>query len=167
MPRLDPTSQGMRMAKPAALALVLALVVLLFWFNFDYSLQQIQPEGNIRDQTGRLSPEQKEHLQDFSAALEEHFGLEFQLRVRAGELEAEQAGPRTMLLVLDPEQEKWLLRLPTLLEKALPGDFVRYIQKEHFRPYLQQGNWPQGLMDFAHQFWEQLQGMQDMEEHDS
>jgi uncharacterized membrane protein YgcG len=157
----------MRMAKPAALALILALVVLLFWFNFEYSLDKLQPPSNIEDQTGSLSPEQKKHLQEFSAALKENFGLKFKLRVQNGELEAEQVGPETLFLALAPKQDKWLLQLPPLLKQALPRDFVSYLQNEHFRPYLENGNWPRGLLEFAHQLWEQLRQMQDMEEHDS
>lgn len=158
-------SQSMRMAKPAALALILAMVVLLFWFNFEYSLQKLEPQGNIQDTTGRLSQEQKSHLQDFSQALQEHFGLDFQLKVGKGVLDQAQAEPRTIFLALEPDKKAWSLSLPPLLKQALPQDFVHDLRQEHFQAYFAQEDWPRGLMEFAHKLWQQLQEMHKQEEY--
>ncbi|MFP4214230.1 MAG: hypothetical protein ACLFRL_08990 [Desulfohalobiaceae bacterium] len=165
MAKQEHTSQVLRMVKPAALALVLALVVLLFWLNFDYSLQMLEPAGNIKDRTDSLTQEQTEHLQDFSQALQEHFDLEFKLLVGQNALQEMQPEPGAIYLALEPEAQKWALSLPPLLKQALPQDFVAYLQQEHFRPYLQSGDWPRGLMDFAHSLWQQLQKMHKQEEY--
>ncbi len=161
------TSQTMRTAKPAALAIVLALVVLLFWMNFEHTMRYVQPTGNIQDETDTLSSEHKKHLQEFSAALQEHFGLQFQLKVQTQPLQAVESDQQTIHLALNPETEQWLLQFPDLLRQALPRDFVAYMQNEHFQVYLAEGNWPRGLMDFAQQCWEQMLRLKSQENHDS
>lgn len=150
------SSPSGQLLRTLGLVFVFVAAGLLFWKHYDRSLDRIVGGQQVVDETERLTPEDMERINRFMETLRTDYGLNFRLHVYQGRIDPPQLDPKTLFIGLSPERGEWEIVFPVLLKKALPQDFVRYIQEEHFRGTLRRKAWPEALMNGLHAIYGHL-----------
>lgn len=149
-----------QLLRTLGLVVVFVAAGLLFWKHYDRSLDRIIKKEQIVDETGRLTPEEIERINRFMETLRTDYGLDFRLHVYQGRIDAPKLDPKTLFIGLSPERGEWEIVFPVLLQKALPQEFVHYLQEEHFRGRLRRNRWPEALMNGLHAIYGHLSRLQ-------
>jgi len=135
----------MQIFRGLALVAVFMAVGVLFWKHYDRTITTIQSRQSIWDQTKTLTDKQKKSIYNFSALLKKRYGLTLQLKITKERVYIPQLDSKTIFIGLSPKYKEVIVRFPPLVEKVLGVEFLRYLQEQHFVPYFENGNWPQGL----------------------
>lgn len=154
------STPGVTFLRAVLLITVFAGAAVLYQRHFAKTLDRINTRSTVYDQSGTMSPEQRDALRDFAAALKEEFGIELRIQVRNEGLVPPETDSKTLFIGLDLAAPRAVVVLPPLLERALDPDFVRRLREDHFAPYLAQGNWTRGLSLALRDLWEQLDRLQ-------
>jgi hypothetical protein len=150
------SSPAGQLLRTLGLVFVFVAAALLFWRHYDKSLDRIVGGQQIMDETGRLSSEELERINRFMETLRTDYGLDLRLHVYQGRIDPPKLDPKTLFIGLSPKRGEWEIVFPLLLKKALPQDFVRYLQEEHFRGTLRNNGWPEALMNGLHAMYGHL-----------
>ena len=153
-------SPAAQLLRTAGLVFIFVLAGLLFWKYYERSLDRIIAGQQIVDETDELAAEQKEQIARFAETLKQDYGLRFELQVYQGRIKPPNLDSRTLYIGLSPERGEWRIVFPVLLKQALPEDFVRYLQEEHFRGRLRQDVWPRALLNGLHAIYGHLERLQ-------
>ncbi len=153
-------SPAAQLLRTAGLVFIFVLAGLLFWKYYERSLDRIIAGQQIVDETDALAAEQKEQIAQFAETLKQDYGLRFQLQVHQGRIRPPKLDSRTLYIGLSPKHGEWRIVFPVLLKQALPEDFVRYLQEEHFHGPLSDNTWPEALMNGLHAIFGHLSRIQ-------
>ncbi len=149
-----------RLVRTMGLFAVFALAAWGFWHVNERRLAQYSEEDAIHDPGGLLSESDRRLVMDFREALQDRYGLHLRLSVGPGAAaKAKGVDAKTLFLGLDPEASQALLVLPPLLRKGLGDEFAQYLENEHFGPYFEAQDWPQGLRAALVLLWNRLESM--------
>ncbi|WP_457572082.1 hypothetical protein [Desulfovulcanus sp.] len=135
----------MQIFRGLGLVAVFVAVGILFWKHYERSITTIQARQSIWDQTKTLTEKQKKSIYNFSAQLKKRYGLTLQLKITKERVFIPKLDSKTIFIGLCPKYKEVIVRFPPLVEKVLGIKFLRYLQEEHFVPYFENDNWPQGL----------------------
>lgn len=131
----------------AGLLLVLGAVVFGFWKNSERNMERLNASLGLSDEVRGLSQDERDHVQDFIAALRKDYGLEARVQVARAGLTPPSADGKTLFIGLCPEEKTALVQLPPLAASALGPDFARQLMTEHFPFHFAPGRrWQQGLL---------------------
>lgn len=153
------TSAASRLLRTTGLILVFFCTGLVFWKHFDGSLGGLGQPGTIRDDTGRLTHQQTQTIQDFAAALKQSFGLDFHLEISHGRPDEPDLEAEDLYLGLFPEKRRVVVVFPALLKRSLSKSALDSLQERHFEGYWSRGGWPQGLSAWMNRLWSCLADM--------
>ncbi len=157
----DARSPFSQLLRTTGVIIVLISAGILFWKYYEISMGKIMGPQNVKDQTTTLSQGQLDSIQKFSQALKSTYGQKFELQVRR---EAFKQPPdtdsKTIFLGVCPQQEQVILKLPALVQNALPKGFTKYVEDKHFQRYWEAGTWDQGILDCLNLVWSQLNKLQ-------
>ncbi len=142
--RLD--TPAMRTFRVLAVLGVFIGAGILFWNNYEKSLNKIKAKQDLWDQTNTLSAKQKEAIYDFAAQIKREFGLDLNIKITREKPLVPQLDGKTIFIGLSPPRQEANIVFPPLTQKAVGKEFVHHLQNEHFREYWPD-NWPQGLGD--------------------
>ncbi len=136
--------------------LLFVVVGLFFWKNYERSMDVILSSHLVRDETGTLSREQKDELSSFAMGLQDRFGFGLQIRVFEHFVEKPEPDSRVIFMGVSPAFQEVEIVWPPVLRRALPEDFTRHMEEEHFEEYWQGENWSRGLYQALHMLKEEL-----------
>ncbi len=137
-------SRGEHFARVLILVAVLAATGWGFWANSQRTMETFKTAGLLRDATNTLSRSQVESLREYLAVLEVRFNIKISVEIQK-DCAPPRLDPGRVELFLCPADRTVAFSVPPLLRPALGGDFIRYINIEHFPPYFAQNRWPDGL----------------------
>lgn len=153
------STPGATFLRGVLLIAVFAGVAMLYSRHFEKTMDRINTRSTVYDQTGDMTPAQREALRDFAAALKQEFGIELRIQVRQGALTLPEADAKTLFIGLDLADRQAVVILPPLLERALDPEFVRRLRQDTFAPALESGDWPRGLSQALRDLGDQLTSM--------
>lgn len=131
----------------AGLMLVVGLVVLGFWKNSERNLERLNARFGLSDETKSLSPDEREHVQAFIAALRKDYGIEARVQVARSRPAPPEPDGKTLYVGLCPDEKVAVVQLPPLMARALGADFARMLVDEHFPFHFAPGkSWQKGLL---------------------
>lgn len=135
---------------------VFVVVAALYQRHFKNTMEKIQTRSTVYDQNGLISPDLREALRGFAAALKDEYGVELRVQVRRTGIEEPVLDSKTLFVGLDLYARRAVILLPPLMERALGPEFVGYLRHEHFAPYFARDDWPLGLSTALSMLWDQL-----------
>lgn len=124
---------------------VFALVAYGFWTNNQRSLQSIQDQGVIWDQTKTLTPEHKEALLRFARAMKSQYGITVRIRITTDSIILPTMDSKTLMIALCPPRREARVVFPPLLRHALGPGVEAQLEGPELLPYWENNAWPQGL----------------------
>jgi len=131
----------------AALILVVGLTVLAFWKNSERNLERLNARFGLSDETSSLSPDDREHVQAFIAALRKDYGIEARVLITSQPPAPPEPDGKTLYVGLCPDEKIAVVQLPPLVARALGADFARTLVAEHFPFHFAPGkSWQKGLL---------------------
>lgn len=131
----------------AGLMLVMGLVVFGFWKNSERNLERLNARFGLSDETKSLSPDEREHVQAFIAALRKTYGIEARVQITRERPKPPEPDGKTLYLGLCPAEKTAVAQLPPLMARALGPDFARKLVEEHFPFHYAPGkSWQKGLL---------------------
>jgi len=131
----------------AALMLVIGLTVLAFWKNSERNLERLSGRFGLSDETKSLSPNDREHVQAFIAAMRKNYGIEARVLITREPSTPPEADGKTLYVGLCPDEKLAVVQLPPLVARALGADFARTLVTEHFPFHFAPGkSWQRGLI---------------------
>lgn len=139
---------------------VFAIAAWAFWLNNQRRIAQYSEEAAIKDPGQMLSESDRTLVRDFREALQERYGLNLRLTLGPGAATAPATDAKTLYLGLDPEAGRAVLILPPLLRRGLGEEFAAYLESEHFVPYFEAQDWPQGLRTALVLLWNRLESLE-------
>jgi len=129
------------------LLLVVGLAVLAFWKNSERNMERLNARFGLSDETKSLSPDQREHVQRFIAALRRSYGIEARVQITRQPPTLPEPDGKTLTIALCPDEKLAVAQLPPLMAKALGADFARMLMEEHFPFHFAPGkDWQKGLL---------------------
>ncbi len=137
-------------------ALLFVVVGLLFWKNYERSMDAILSSHVVNDETETLTRDQQDQLASFARSVQDRFGFGIQIKVFEHFVETPEPDSRVIFMGISPACEEVAVVWPPVLRRALPEDFTRHLEEEHFEKYWQGGNWPRGLYQALHMLGEEL-----------
>ena len=138
------------------LVLLFVVVGILFWKNYERSMDVILSSHVVQDETETLSREQKDELSSFAKGLQDRFGFGLQIRVFEHFVQTPEPDSRVIFMGISPANQEVEIVWPPVLRRALPDDFTRHLEEEHFEEYWQGDNWPRGLYQALQRLGEEL-----------
>lgn len=147
----SPSSSKRRQSSTLRILLMLILFVgvgYLFWKNFERSMDTVLTRHVVNDETNTLDRDTINEISTFSSNLQKRFGIGIEVRIFQKFAVPPSGDSRTIYIAVSPEYKEDIITFPSLLNKALPEDFVEYVKNEHFDRYWEDEGWQQGLMDF-------------------
>ncbi|WP_291323314.1 TPM domain-containing protein [Desulfonatronospira sp.] len=136
--------------------ILFVVVGLLFWKNYERSMDVILTSHMVTDETDTLSREQQDQLASFSRSMQDRFGFGVRIRVFEHFVAAPEPDSRVLFMGISPAYQEVAIVWPPVLKRALPQDFVQYLEEEHFEGYWQGEDWPRGLYQALHMLGEEL-----------
>lgn len=136
-------------------------VIWLFWQHNARMLEMIESQRNVSqqivlDETRVLTDEQKKAISDLSRALQVNYGLKLLVIVDVRPVLVPEIDAKTIFIGMYPEGHQAVVILPPLVERAVGRGLADHLRLNHFPPYWQTGNWPQGLGDALALIWDAL-----------
>lgn len=150
---------GEALLRGMLLIAVFVVVAALYQRHFKSTMEKIQTRSTVYDQSGLMSPELRDSLRGFAAALKDEYGVELRIQVRRTGIEEPVMDSKTLFVGLDLYEQRAIILLPPLMERALGPEFVNYLRHEHFAPYFAQDDWPLGLSTALRMLWDQLRAV--------
>ncbi|MGE4262925.1 MAG: hypothetical protein AB7E46_00455 [Desulfovibrio sp.] len=133
--------------RTAGFMLVVGLTVLAFWKNSERNMERLNARFGLSDETKSLSPDQREHVQAFIAALRKNYGIEARVLITRQPPALPEPDGKTLYVGLCPEEKLAVVRLPPLVARAIGEDFARTLVAEHFPFHFAPGrSWQKGLL---------------------
>ncbi|GAU08035.1 hypothetical protein [Desulfoplanes formicivorans] len=142
---------------------VFILVSVLYWHYYEHSLDQIMTKQSVWDQTKTLTTDQKRAIQSFSRMLKSRYGMNLKLKITREHVVVPALNAKTMFIGICPDRQEVTVIFPPLMRSALGTRFEDYLNREHFTPYWQDGQWHQGLGSALALIGEQLEKLDDHE----
>lgn len=131
----------------AGLMLVMGLVVFGFWKNSERNMERLNARFGLSDETGSLSPDEREHVQAFIAALRKNYGIEARVQITRERPKPPEPDGKTLYVGLCPAEKSAVAQLPPLMARALGPDFARMLVDDHFPFHYAPGkSWQKGLL---------------------
>ncbi|MBF0480451.1 MAG: hypothetical protein HQK81_02505 [Desulfovibrionaceae bacterium] len=143
--------------RPFLVVCVFLLAAALYSAHFADVMDRLRSQRSISDAAGLLTPEDLKLATDFAKILRVRAGLEFRLATFAGEATAPELDARTLYIGLGRGGQSEVA-LPPLAKRALGPEASNYLEKEHFAPYLAQGQAGEGLRRALKLLWDGLIG---------
>lgn len=127
--------------------LVVGLAVLGFWKNSERNIERLNARFGLSDETKSLTPDQREHVQAFIAALRKNYGIEARVQITRQPPALPEPDGKTLTIALCPDEKLAAAQLPPLMATALGPDFARMLAEEHFPFHYAPGkSWQKGLL---------------------
>jgi uncharacterized membrane protein YgcG len=145
-----------RFLRSLGLMLIFLAAGWAFTKNYENVIDRLNAESSIRDETGRLSDEDKAFLREFESLLRRRFGQEFRLRVFQDEIVRPTLDSRTLFVGLSPARREVAIEFPELVLAALGRDFAANLAREVFAPAFERGDWPKALREAVTEVWARL-----------
>ncbi len=141
-----------RARKSSTLRILLMLVLFvgvgyLFWKNYERSMETIQTRHFVNDETQTLDKAAQQEIADFSRNLQQRFGTGIQVRIFKNFIVSPPQDSRTVFIGISPQHKEDIIIFPPILRRALPDEFVNYMQDEHFAQYWENDGWQRGLLE--------------------
>ncbi len=156
VPLIRGKSSGEQFLRFMALMAIFAITGWLFWLNNQKSMERILADGTVVDLGDQLSPEQKQTLRDFATLFKDEFGLDLRVHVSAKFVDPPAPDNKTLFIGINPKKREVVLQLPPLVSNALGAELSRTLGGDHFTPYFDSGQWPQGLIAALKRIWKTL-----------
>ncbi len=148
------------LVRSVGVVIVFVCVGILFWKNYESTLDKIVSRQTIYDATNTLTPSQKRIIKDFSRYLREVYGLDFRVNVSKTHLILPQDESKKILYIaICPSKRRALIIFPVILKRALPVKFVKYMEGPFVHRKLVSQDWPIYLMEGIHLIYDQLEKM--------
>jgi hypothetical protein len=138
------TTPAMQLLRVMAMVGIFIGAGLLFWKQYESSLNRIQSRQSIWDQTQTLSQSQKQFLYDFAGRLKKDFGIDLIVKITKEKTAIPDLDKKTIFIGLCPPRRQATVVFPPLARRAVGEEFISHLQNTHFRPYWPD-KWPQGL----------------------
>ncbi len=138
------TTPAMQLLRVLAMVGIFIGVGILFWKQYESSLNRIQSRQDIWDQTQSLSEYQKQFLYDYAGRLKKDFGLDLIVKISKEPTAVPDLDKKTLFIGLCPPRREATVVFPPLARRAVGEEFINHLQKSHFRTYWPD-KWPQGL----------------------
>ncbi len=145
--------------RSVGVVIVFVCVGILFWKNYESTLDKIVSRQTIYDATKTLSRSQKRILKEFSRYLRDVYGFDFRVNVSKTHLILPQSSKKVLYIGICPPKKKAVVILPVVLKRALPPKFVEYMEGPLIHKLTSQ-NWPIALMETVQLIYNQLEHME-------
>ncbi len=132
--------------RTTGVVIVFFIAGLLFWKNYEHTLEQIISKQNIYDETKTLNKFQRNLLKDFARYLKKTYGINFVVNIRKKELKYPKNLTNTLFIGIGIEKKECKIWFPVLLKKSLPKDFVDYMEGSYCKELLK-NTWPIALVN--------------------
>jgi hypothetical protein len=149
------------MLRTTGVVIVFFITALLFWKNYENTLEKITSRQTIYDQTKTLSNSQKKILKNFARYLIDIYGIEFKVNINKKHIKPPKNLSKTLYIGICPPKRRAIILFPVLLKKALPREFVEYMKTKYCKDYLSTDTWPIGLMNGIKLIYDQLNKLED------
>jgi len=93
--------------------------VLAFWKNSERNLERLSGRFGLSDETKSLSPNDREHVQAFIAAMRKNYGIEARVLITREPSTPPEADGKTLYVGLCPDEKLAVVQLPPLVARAL------------------------------------------------
>ena len=140
---------------------VFALAAWLFWLHSARTIERLNRQSAIYDETNALSREDKTALAQFEGMFKDEFGMRIKIRITKEPVVLPGLDSKTIFLGICPSRRQVLIELPPLVRRALGDQFLYALQGEHFKPYFDSGEWTKGLLEAIAKLWRELSRMED------
>lgn len=154
-PLVHASSPGELLLRSVGLIAVFALAAWLFSKNMQANLERLTAQATVQDQSQALSQEQRTVVREYARNFKEQFGYELKVVVGPEPPEPPKDA-KTVLLSLDPATKRVALLLPPLAARGLGPELLASLKEEHFAPYFERGDWPEGLLHCLERLWHGL-----------
>lgn len=141
--------------KTTGVVIIFFIAGILFWKNYEYTLEKIVSKQNIYDETKTLNKFQRRLLKDFAKYLKKTFGINFVVNIRKEELKPYDNLTNTLFIGIGIKKKECNIHFPILLKKSLPKDFVEYMEGPYCHE-LTKNTWPVALVNGIKFIYNQL-----------
>ncbi len=143
--RVSGTTPLEKFLRFAGLMGVFVLVGYLFWTNNQRSIQFVEDQGVIWDQTKTLSPERREALMRFARVMKNTHGLTVRIRITTEAIHLPTMDSKTLMIALCPPRREARVLFPPLLRHALGPGLEAELEGPVMLPYWEGDRWQEGL----------------------
>ncbi len=149
------------MLRTVGVVIVFFIAGILFWKSYENTLEKITSRQIIYDQTKTLSKSQKKILYDFRRYIKDIYGLDFKVNINNRHIIMPKNLSKTLFIGICPPKGRAVIFFPVLLKRALPKDFVEYMEVKYCKEYLSKDSWPIGLINGVKLIYDQLNRLQE------
>ncbi len=146
--------------RSVGVVIVFVCVGILFWKNYESTLEKIVSRQTIYDGTKTLSPSQKRLLKQFARYVRDVYGFDFKVTISKKHLILPQESKKLLYIGICPPQRRAVVIFPIILKRALPANFVKYMQGPFANKKLSSEDWPIALMEAVQLIYNQLEKME-------
>lgn len=125
IPDLGRFSGAEKALRMVLLVAIFGGVIWAFWYNTERTLDRLEQEQRVYDQTKSLTPDQKALIKRFADGLKDEFGMQLKLAIRTDGLEIPDEDSKTLFVGVNPAARELILRFPPLLERAIGEEVKR------------------------------------------
>ncbi|GAB6888619.1 hypothetical protein JCM13304A_21180 [Desulfothermus okinawensis JCM 13304] len=136
--------------------IVFFITGLLFWKNYESTIEKITSRQTIYDQTRTLSKSEKKILMNFARYLKDLYGVELKININKKHIVEPDNLSKTLFIGICPLKKEAVIYFPVLLKKSLPLEFTNYMETKYCREYLEKDSWPIGLINGVKLIFDQL-----------
>ncbi|WP_461832968.1 hypothetical protein [Desulfothermus sp.] len=147
------------MLRTTGVVLVFFVTGLIFWKNYESTLEKITSRQRVYDQTKTLSKSQRKILLNFARYLKDLYGIDLKININKKHVIKPHNPSKTLFIGICPPKKKAVIHFPILLKKSLPQEFTNYMETEYCKTYLSKETWPIGLINGVKLIYDQLNNL--------
>ncbi len=142
--------------RTTGVVIIFFVTALLFWKNYETTLEKITSRQRIYDQTKTLSKSQRKILLNFARYLKDIYGLDFKVNINKKHIVMPKNLSKTLYIGICPPKKKAVISFPVLLKRSFSKEFTDYMENVYTKKYLSTDMWPIGLINGIKLIYDEL-----------